>query len=346
MTATWSFVSTMHGLPETVLPCIAHHLQSDAAMLHIYLDAPNPVVEAALANHPRCVVTVCDADYWTWRQQGRPDKIVVRQLANLRHARRMSTSDWLVHVDSDEFLHPAAPGAALQLGPLLGAVPPEHDWVRFVPHERVVIRGQTPATIFDGVFRSPTENDDLINAAYGDGAKYLWRGLTGHNRGKIGFRRGTQHIPRLHFLARKSDDQTPSRLADAPPFTTLSEIPLLHFEGWSPLHWTSKMARMAMKGRIKGLNPGRSSCLRYLQKAAGQDLLWLHENCQSIASDKIGILEDAGMMHRFPVRIAETTKATFPGLDLSFNPAELEKKMSLSLGDIASMSRGAALPPA
>uniref|UniRef100_UPI0035691549 glycosyltransferase family 2 protein n=1 Tax=Phaeovulum sp. TaxID=2934796 RepID=UPI0035691549 len=196
--ARWSIVSTMHGVPETVLPCIAYHLKSDAERIHIYLDTPLPEIEAALASNPRCVVTVCDDAYWAARPAGRPNNLVPRQNANVAHARSASDSDWLVHIDSDEFLVAADPATPLALGTELARVPKEHDWVRILPMERVLPPAPEPKTIFDGVFRSRTDDTALIAAAYGEGAPFLFRGLSGHVRGKIAFRRETRFRVRIH----------------------------------------------------------------------------------------------------------------------------------------------------
>ena len=222
MTNTWSLVTTMLGVPETILPCIAHHLQSDAVRLHIYLDAPLPRIEAALAGHPRCVVTVCDGAHWARRPGGRPDGVVRRQMANVEHARQNSDSDWLVHVDSDEFLVATDPAQPLVLGAELARVPAGHDWVRIAPLERVMPPTPEPQSIFDGMFRAASTDAALIAAAYGRGAQYLQRGLSGHSRGKIGFRRKTRLRVRLHDVIKP-----PPRWITAPVVTPAEELPPL-----------------------------------------------------------------------------------------------------------------------
>lgn len=324
MSASWSLVSTMLGAPEALLPCIAHHLQSDAEHLYIYLDAPDPIIDAALADHPRCIVTVCDAAYWADSPGGRPAGVVPRQKANLENARRRSTSHWLVHVDSDEFLVTEEAQSRLVLGQQLADVPPDHDWVRILPMERVVVADQNPQTIFDGVFRSQTPDAALIEAAYGPGAAFLHRGLSGHVRGKIGFRRETEFEVRLHDLVVPTPAQRPRRKlqssAKLVPCTELPNVRLLHFEGWSPLHWASKLVRFAEAGRLDRHQRGRRAAVRFMcDHEAPADRLSLFDKVQCLSPEGLALLDAAGLIRNTPFDPVALTRATFPGVELDFS---------------------------
>lgn len=253
MTARWSIVSTMHGVPETVLPCIAHHLQTDAEFIFVYLDHPNPVLEGALARHPRCVVRVCDDNYWSKRPKGRPPILKKRQVINLRHALRNSNSDWLVHIDSDEFLVATDPRSVFSLSAELAKVPKSHDWARISPAERVLPPGQDQTSIFDGVFRMPGDQS-VIKSAYGEWSRFLANGMTGHRKGKIAIRRQTKLLPRIHELhwpikGEDSRDQ-PVQSSELPPFTKIVETKLLHFEGWTALQWAAKLLRFVDDNKL------------------------------------------------------------------------------------------------
>ena len=339
MTITWSLVSTMLGVPETILPCIAHHLHSDAARLHLYLDAPLPQIEAALAGHPRCQVTVCDAAYWARQPGGRPEGVVRRQMANLDHARRHSDSDWLLHVDSDEFLVASDPAQPLALGPELARVPAGHHWVRIAPLERVMPPTPAPRSIFDGLFRAATTDAALIAAAYGPGAQYLHHGLSGHSRGKIGFRRKTRLRVRLHDVIRPpprgiTAPVPPPPAADPPPFTDLAALRLLHFEGWSPLHWASKLVRFAEAGRFEGHNKGRCAAVRFMadhpEAAARQGLFDL---VQRLTPQGLALLAEAGLLRQVPSDPAALTRATFPGVALDFGIAACDARLRANAPD-------------
>lgn len=332
MTARWSFVSTMHGMPETILPCIAHHLQSDAEFLHIYLDAPNPAVEAALAAQPRCIVTVCNDAYWSTHPKGRPDGVVRRQMANLRHAKRTGTSDWLVHIDSDEFLVPVNPDATLSLGPELARLPETHDWARISPLERVLPAGAAQETIFDGFFRAVTTDPSLVTAAYGEAAAFLRKGLSGHTRGKIAFRRDTRLKPRLHdtVFPPAPGERLPTTLPDAelPPFSNLAYTQLLHFNGWTALHWQSKLMRFVEAGKLSGHNGGRRAAIGFL--AANTDKAARHalyDRVHRLIPEAQTLLHRHGVLRTAPFSPEDLTRKTFPTVDLDFSTKAFDARL-------------------
>lgn len=341
MTTTWSLVSTMFGVPEAILPCIAHHLDTDAYYIHVYLDAPLPAIEAALRAHSRCIVTVCDAAYWSHLPDGRPDGLVRRQLANVEHAKKHSKSDWLVHVDSDEFLVSAVPDSPLTLGKTLAAIPKTQDWVRILPMERVLPAGQVPRTVFDGIFRGQSGDNALIKAAYGNGAQFLFRGMSGHVRGKVGFRTKTRLKVRLHdmikrqLFGRKVPIAIPAE--NLPPFTELDDIYLLHFEGWTPLQWSAKLFRFAEQERLTGHQKGRCNAVRFMANHADlSDRLGLFDRVQKLQPEGIALLAEAGLLRQAPCNPADLTKTLFPNVPLDFSIAAFDARLRNSAPDFYS----------
>lgn len=335
MTARWSLVSTMHGVPETILPCIAHHLQSDAEFLHIYLDAPNPVVEAALATQPRCRVTVCDDRYWSSRPVPRPPGVVGRQRANLEHAKHHADSEWLVHVDSDEFLVGKSFDTPLSLGMELATVPEQHDWARIFPLERVLPPGMVQKSIFDGIFRKRTTDHQAIADAYQENAVFLKKGLSGHSRGKIAFRRETQLVPRLHDLVWPVDfgKKRPKifRIKDLPPFTALPETYILHFEGWTAYQWVKKLMRFVDAKAIKGHNAGRQAAIAHLGAHNSEnDRLALFDTVQRLSPTGFEVLKQAGYLRLDAFDPTNLTRRTFPMVNFDFSVAGLDAKLQAS----------------
>lgn len=138
----WGLVATVKAPVHEVLRFAAHHLEQGAAELHLFLDAPDPEVTAALSGEPRIRVTTCDTGYWARCGKHRPGAHQLRQAWNASRAMRAAAGrlDWLGHVDVDELLlatRPVAealaalPAGALQarvrpaemLAPEAGAVP-------------------------------------------------------------------------------------------------------------------------------------------------------------------------------------------------------------------------------
>lgn len=329
---TWSLVSTMYGTPEMIMPCIAHHLQSDADYLHIYLDGPLPEIEKALRNHQRCIVTVCDDAYWSKTKGKRPAGIVARQNANVGHARRNSDSDWIVHIDSDEFLFQSGSTDKLNLSDLFASVPIGNDWVRFDPRERISTRGQSLSNIFDGVFRSKTKENKLIESTYGNWAPYLNRGLSGHIRGKLAFRRETGLEVVLHEVRYPTAPGTRRRkvtpIQDLPPHSRFCNVCLLHFEGWTPLHWTKKMLRFIDEGKPNSGHPGRRAAIRYM--AQNEDplaRLKLFEFVQQLPRDSLDVLSNHNIIHLNPFDPVDITRNTFPEINFDFSVEAFDSKL-------------------
>ena len=129
--ATWSLVATVKAPEEKVLAFAAYHLSLGADHLWLYLDDPEQPVPALLASHPRVTVTLCDEAHWARVGKKRPPAHQNRQAQNARYAyRELVTSDWIVHIDVDEFLLTPRPIAAI-----LDDTPPETIVMKLEPFE-------------------------------------------------------------------------------------------------------------------------------------------------------------------------------------------------------------------
>jgi hypothetical protein len=329
---TWSLVSTMYGTPEMILPCIAHHLQSDADYLHIYLDGPLPEIEKALRNHQRCIVTVCDDAYWSKIKGNRPARIVARQNANVGHARHNSDSDWIVHIDSDEFLFQSGSTDKLNLSDLFADVPIGQDWVRFEPYERILVQNHTPGSIFDGMFRSKTLDQNLLDTAYGNGSRFLKHGLSGHSRGKLAFRRKTDLEVGLHEVRFPQDPEQKRRkvtpVDKLPPFSKFNDVLLLHFEGWTPLHWTKKLLRFVDEQKLNSGNAGRRAAIKYMAENADSSVrLHLFDMAQKLSEEGFSFLEKNNVGHRWKFDPSEISIKKFPNIDFDFSVEAFDARL-------------------
>jgi hypothetical protein len=327
---TWSLVSTMLGTPETILPCVAHHLASDAEAFHIYLDAPHPVVEDALKSLPRCVLTVCNDAYWAAKPGGRPEGVVRRQLANLADARARTRSEWMVHLDSDEFLVAAKEGSNVALGDELAGVSSEFEWVRILPMERVLLPVLEQKALFDGVFRKPCKDADVIQAIYREGARFLHHGMSGHVRGKIAVRPKTKLVTRLHEASFPPAPGTKlpfiTKPQDLPPHAVLAGTRLLHFEGWTRSHWLDKLNSFAVRGLYTGHGPGRGAAIQFV--AQNPDEVRRHslfERVQRLSCRGLRIACEADLIRGSPFDPSDVTRVTFPGIDFDFSVVAFEE---------------------
>lgn len=322
---TWSIVSTMRGTPEIVAPFAAHHLGTDAMGIHIYLDEANPAVQAMLAPlAPRVTVTVCDVAYWAQSRFGKkPDVIITRQVFNAEHARKTTPAAWLVHIDSDEFLLPAAAGQP-DLATELAGVPPDRHWVRLTHMERVFVRDAARHSIFDGVFRRRIEDPEIVRDIYGQGSRFLRNGYSGYVRGKTAIRVNSPVRMRIHTGAWPGQSgEAPE--AELPPFVVIGGTQVVHFDGWTPLQWTAKLLRRVDTNRIDSGHAGRRAQLHYMNDAPSLSRrLALFEMIQTLPQDKIDRLIGMGLLTDRPFDPRPAVAQTFPDRSFSFAIADFD----------------------
>jgi hypothetical protein len=275
---TWAVVATVDEPAPLIISFAAHHLALGAEV-HLFLDRPNPVAEAALAGLPRLHLTVCDAGYWA--QLGwRPQLHVGRQTHNANAVYAATKADFLLHCDCDEFLRD---GAGLRAE--LAALPAEAAYLRLQMAERVQLAAVPEGEIFDGLFRLPVEMFDLIgDGIYGEDARFLKDGLTGHRAGKAVVRTGLGLRIGLHA----PDGKLPH--AHSAPGR------LLHFDGLTRLHYTLKLLRRAAEP-VTAAKP-RHGRPRLAQIGAVQAAGLNADRLKTLTPQQVRLLDGMGYLDR------------------------------------------------
>jgi hypothetical protein len=237
--ATWSLVATVKAPEEKVLAFAAYHLSLGADHLWLYLDDPEQPVPALLASHPRVTVTLCDEAHWARVGKKRPPAHQNRQAQNARYAyRELVTSDWIVHIDVDEFLLTPRPIAAI-----LDDTPPETIVMKLEPFE-AMHDPLLPDDIFTSrEFRGALRHEfwPRRRAALGPYRKVIRDGMLSHTVGKVIYRtRVPGLLPRLHaVMVNKEFVKTP----DWHP-----EMQLLHFHAQDKPAWLAAVPFRMTKG--------------------------------------------------------------------------------------------------
>ncbi|MCR8546221.1 glycosyltransferase family 2 protein [Salipiger sp. P9] len=182
----WGTVTTTNApLPE-ILAFAAWHLELGAHRIYLYLDADMPEAEAALSAHPKCRVFRTDERWWA-KRNGRPAKHQARQSANARHANnRKPETDWLAHIDTDEFLLPARP-----LADQLAALPAECLCARVRPVEALAPAAPGDETAFKAFHLDQAVRQQAAEACFPTWGRHLSGGFLSHVAGKLFFRAGT-----------------------------------------------------------------------------------------------------------------------------------------------------------
>lgn len=231
-TPTWGLVATIKADSTDILNFAAHHLDLGAHRVHIYLDEDAPDARKALIGHPKCRVTLCDADYWRRRakRKGRPAKHQPRQTMNATHCyNRNPQVDWLAHLDVDEFLWPATP-----LSEQLATLPDETLSARVRPIEALAPdptdpppKGQIWAK---GCARHLGPRREQTNAIYPTYGDHLNGGFLSHVAGKVLVRTGHDGVGlRIHNAFQHGEKD------DDPALLPHTQLVHLHGHDWD--HW-------------------------------------------------------------------------------------------------------------
>lgn len=245
---SWGLVATVKASEEKVLAWVAHHLSIGAGHLWVYFDDPSDPAHAALQGHPRITATLCDAGYWA--DKTRHHQHQNRQSRNARDAYLQARTDWLGHIDVDEFIQADRP-----LGDILGEAPADRPVVKLEPFE-AMHDPMLPDDIYTASeFRGALTHDvwRFRMPALGAYKRVIRNGILSHSVGKVLFRTGIKGLsPRLHsvMLHRK-------RLP-APDWCR--EARLLHFHAQDRAAWEAALNFRVLRGAYQ-FNPALAEFL-------------------------------------------------------------------------------------
>lgn len=225
-------VSTVKDRLPNVQRFVEGNLAGGADHMLVFLDAPEPEVEAWLAERPE-VTTVLTDDTW-WRG-ARPALLNRRQSVNANLARtvlaRWGDADWLFHIDADEILQVdrealAAVGRkkpAVNVQPLevVGALDPAREPRQF---KRLLSDGELHLVHALGLLAEPT------NSRY----------FRSHIAGKVGVRPGSDTWLGIHKATNAQGERL--KLVRRPG------LRMLHIESYSGAEFVRKWTNMVSSG--------------------------------------------------------------------------------------------------
>ena len=330
----WGVVCTCREPTPLVLAFVAHHIGLGAREVFLYLDAPQPDLEAILAEIPQVRVQICDEAYWQSRKNQRPDAVEHRQLVNAYDAYGRAQVAWLAHFDADEFLH-----ADMDVALLLNAQPPEVDYLLIEPRERAFVEGQAQLDLFDGVFRRPTP-DAWGGARYffEPAWRYLRRGVLGHSIGKSFMRTGQALTPGIH-TPRRPVAERGKRLRG----WSLLRARLLHFDGLTALHWTAKLRRAALAGADQrflkgaGRDSHRARQIALMRRFSHRKrrALRMHDDLKVVPRDQLERLLALGLIDTHSIDPARDIAALNLSVEVDLSRAAFDRALVADNPDIA-----------
>lgn len=317
-THSWSVVATVSEPAALVLAFVAHALSCGAQAVHLYLDRPDPGLAAALATRPEVSVTVCDAAYWRDVPGGRPWPTAMRQRINLQAALDAARTDWILHVDADEFLW-----GPPDIGQRLAALPGDVDHAIVFAAERVHSGAVDSRSIFAGRFRRQIHDPALqpvIDRIDGPSALFLRRGMAGYAGGKSFFRTGRGLRAGIHV----PDNADPARMH------ALTDFDILHFDGLTPLAWAQKkMRKIAQQPEWRSfpeVHKATRNQLAAVHAAAGDPtrLRQIYATIKVLDPAREAALQAAGLLFDADLQAEARVSAAFPGGAHDFSAAAFE----------------------
>lgn len=299
MAPSWGICATVKAPSDQVLAFVAHHLWLGAEHVTICLDDPDDPVFETLATLDRVRPICCDADWWAFFDEPRPDRHQVRQLRNINRILRRTRLDWIANIDVDEFLLAAEPVTAI-----LARVPADQPMLRLPPYE-ALHDPDLPDDIFTArLFRGAMVGSDygaLRRAVLGDYAPLLPRGTLSHSHGKYLFRSGIPGLQaRLHsgILDDRHVEQIPADPA----------LDLLHFHAQDRAAWLAALTFRLTRGAYQ-FNEGLRD---HLSESTPDEIAAFYDAVQTVTPAARKALRGAGLLREADLGLAARV-AALPG---------------------------------
>ncbi|MCA0994298.1 glycosyltransferase family 2 protein [Alloyangia pacifica] len=309
----WGTVTTTNAALPRILEFAAWHLEQGAHRLYIYLDAPDPQAEAVLSSHPKLRVFTTD-DAWWQKRGNRPDMHQVRQCRNARHANnRKPETDWLAHVDVDEFLLPARP-----LADQLAALPADCLCARVRPIEALSPAPgvESAETLFKAFHLEQKARQSAAEACFPTWGRHLSGGFLSHVAGKLFFRSGTEGLEiRIHNVL-LGDQMNPGE-------RHLPETELGHFHAADWTHFLGayrfRLARGSYRAELRPQVRGTEAVSLHqlfamIEEAGGEEALraFYDEVCTA-KPELTARLDRHGLLRRCRMDLPALRAKHFPG---------------------------------
>ncbi|RYI26076.1 MAG: hypothetical protein EON48_06700 [Acetobacteraceae bacterium] len=275
--ATWSLVATVKAPEEKVLAFAAHHLALGAGHLWLFFDDPAQPIPKPLTDHPHVTIIPCTDAHWLHACKKRPPQHQNRQTQNARLTyRELVQTDWIVHIDVDEFLLPDRPIATI-----LDDVSADTIAMRIEPfeamHDPLLPDDIYTAREFRGALRH--EFWPHRRAALGPYRKVIRDGMMSHSVGKAMYRtRVPGLLPRLHAVMVDKVILAPA--------SWQPEIRLLHFHAQDKTAWLAAVPFRMTKGAYQF----RPELQAFLAEAAPEEIDKFYRRTQILPIDLRDVL--------------------------------------------------------
>jgi hypothetical protein len=292
----FSVVVMMRETPDVVRRFVDYYRGLGADEIFIYFNGPAEELPDGIP--ARC--TICTPAFWDRQGGTPPDTIEGRQQICYRHCYGRCRSPWLLVVDADEFVFGDRP-----LRPLLAAIPPTVESIRFPTAEAVWGPGDDPNEAFGCTyFRTQWRDRRLWRIfgplIYGRTSAYMRRGMMGHAWGKHIVRSGLSGIEvTAHVATRNGASVTVPAASVSDAFKGFHTG---HFDAISLPRWERKWQYRLEKEIVAAeMTPQRRRQMRAIRRSliAGS-ARWVFERFYGISARQLRALSLFGGGFRRP----------------------------------------------
>lgn len=325
---TWGVVCTADEPLPLLYAFALHHLHLGASEVNIYLDNPRPGHREALEGLTGVRVVSCDTEHW---QGKRPTAIESRQSFNAYKAYTRATTDWLCHIDSDEFV---TMQGDQKVADILSMQEDATSCLVMPVHERIYMAEQPVQDLFSGSAVSQYRFLSLANPtpALKLRQKFTNRGLLGHMLGKSFVRTNRQLIIGIHRPRPNKDHPHRNLGREAVMLKRVQSLYITHFDGLTPFHWFAKLWRMASfmkEAHFQRQGAGRQALIQTVRKTLPETgpVQTLARRLRHLDQDSVSVLQQAGAFH--PLRPSPSALVIKRGLlsEAGYHPDSFDTEM-------------------
>lgn len=279
-------VSTVKDTLANVQRFVRGNLAGGVDHMVVFLDGPDPEVEAWLASQEHVTPVVADDTWWGGK---RPADLNNRQRMHANITKSVLTVvpgvDWLFHVDADEICQ--IDRAAIE------AVPSSYDAVRLAPLEAVSRKHwDAPPTWFKRLLDEPDLRLlEVLGVIDKPANGHLFHG---HVEGKTATR---PRLDRWLTIHRTVDEKR-----DEVPHFTAPGLNVLHYESYSGEDFVRKWSAMLAAGPEISLRPARERTKAAIQALIGKPLTpelreqYLTRIFEATTEDDFDTLRELGLL--------------------------------------------------
>ncbi|MEJ6404932.1 glycosyltransferase family 2 protein [Yoonia sp. 2307UL14-13] len=205
---TWETVTTAKDTCSRISEFVAYHLRLGAKRVTVFLDDPSQEISDDLSVRPGVNLVRCDDDFWLETVGARPTAIALRQSKNATHAYHHAVSDWICHIDIDEFIAPV--DRTTTVSSALGQVPLSMQTARLSPVEYLSRPDGSDTGLYKLPFDAVQQKSDVVQRAYPRFGTSLPSGFLSHLAGKVFVRTGDEYLKLAIHVAKYGDVKLPA----------------------------------------------------------------------------------------------------------------------------------------